>query len=193
MKEDSPSLRQSDSISTYANCLESSSSSVLYQPEQPETYRPESTSIAVNNSSLPYTCQYCRNSFLQVNELTEHSCEEGSFQVIKTSVISKLNDECNDKKDSADYLIPEIMGSSHLGVEIVETCKLCGLDFQSQSDLSHHVAQEHSSSDEKNGAITCTFCPKVFKNQEQLAKHQARHPFKTSAIECSKCKYVNNL
>ena len=198
------SVLSSNSISAPAHSLQSSSSSISYQPQQTKFSLSSNTQtrtqecleyVPIPGSGSPFSdmCQYCRKSFEHADELSQHSCKQASVQATKRSNILTSNHECNKSKDSEDNkmlstVTNEIPERGHLVVRFVETCKICGRNFQSEEDLSHHVTQEHSNAEENIDLFTCSFCPKVFKSPDQLEKHLSRHPFETSAIECSKCK-----
>ncbi|XP_034247976.1 uncharacterized protein LOC117649389 [Thrips palmi] len=157
------------------------------------------TAVPSNFSSamLPFNSSYedsqFNKNFEQLEAITKHIKSDNSPLVKEEGTIATKSDqscsvECGDSVSPVcDIGAPRvnslISDSSEPNLGNISDEKL------NLKDLDHIDLQQLNSEEVKvvESVVTCAFCPRSFKTQEQLSKHEALHPYQTSAIQCSKC------
>ena len=148
---------------------------------------------------MPFSCNYCNNSFAKYADLKQHisttghgfkcnSCP-GHFETLALLFHHKKQHHsttyscgyCDNRFSSLDDL------NNHVKSLHCFQCKHCALTFVRLEDLNQHVGKKH--------IFKCEFCPALFKEKALLTEHEKKcHPLMVNCNMCpTRCVDINLL
>lgn len=129
-------------------------------------------------------------SFAQIEDITKHIESDSSHHIHEESAVAMKSSQ-----NSSEKMDNDVNDSCDTGAQIDNLPVSENFDPNVQSICDDKLNVKHVNSirlnceELKDGGnmLTCTFCPRSFKTEEHRNRHEALHPYQTSAIQCSKC------
>lgn len=155
---------------------------------------PSSFTSSMLPFNSPYEDSQFNKNFEQLENIVKHIAPHNSPHVIEENILTTKSGQSHNEPSGESVNTLSDTGSLTDNLPInhsIET-NICNIphDKLTLKDDLDHINLQHLNSEETKvveNVMTCAFCPRSFKTQEHLSKHEALHPYQTSAIQCSKC------